>query len=166
MLFSPDPLGERLTLLWHNHFATSNLKVNDLAAMRRQNEVLRRFARAPFGELLRHVIKDPAMLDWLDAPANRKEHPNENLARESMELFTIGVGNFSETDVKEAARALTGWSFKPDGFHEFLAVPRRRRKDDPRPQGPLARRRVRRDAARAAGHFGAAGETALRNVHG
>jgi uncharacterized protein (DUF1800 family) len=119
MLFSPDPLGERLTLLWHNHFATSNLKVNDLAAMRRQNEILRQFARAPFGELLRHVIKDPATLDWLDAPANRKEHPNENLARESMELFTIGVGNFSESDVKEAARALTGWSFKPDGFHDF-----------------------------------------------
>ena len=119
MLFSPDPLGERLTLLWHNHFATSNLKVNDLAAMRRQNDVLRQFARAPFGELLRHVIKEPATLDWLDAPANRKEHPNENLARESMELFTIGVGNFSETDVKEAARALTGWSYKPDGFHDF-----------------------------------------------
>src|SRR5580704_1461804 len=119
MLFSPDPLGERLTLLWHNHFATSNLKVNDLAAMRRQNEILRQFARAPFGELLRHVIKEPATLDWLDAPANRKEHPNENLARESMELFTIGVGNFSETDVKEAARALTGWSYKPDGFRDF-----------------------------------------------
>jgi uncharacterized protein (DUF1800 family) len=105
--------------LWHNHFATSNLKVNDLAAMRRQNEIFRQYARAPFGELLRHAIKDPALLDWLDAPANRKEHPNENLGRESMELFTIGVGNFTETDVKEAARALTGWSFKPDGFHEF-----------------------------------------------
>lgn len=119
MLFSPDALGERLTLLWHNHFATSNLKVNDLAAMRRQNDVLRQFARAPFGELLRHVIKEPATLDWLDAPSNRKEHPNENLAREAMELFTIGVGNFSESDVKEAARALTGWSYKPDGFHDF-----------------------------------------------
>jgi uncharacterized protein (DUF1800 family) len=119
MLFSPDPLGERLTLLWHNHFATSNLKVNDLAAMRRQNEIFRQFARAPFGDLLRHVIKEPATLDWLDAPANRKEHPNENLARESMELFTIGVGNFSEADVKEAARALTGWSYKPDGFHDY-----------------------------------------------
>jgi uncharacterized protein (DUF1800 family) len=118
MLFSPDALGERLTLLWHNHFATSNLKVNDLAAMR-QNDVLRQFARAPFGELLRHAIKEPATLDWLDAPSNRKEHPNENLARESMELFTMGVGNFSETDVKEAARALTGWSYKPDGFHDF-----------------------------------------------
>ncbi|HEV8002374.1 MAG TPA: DUF1800 domain-containing protein [Planctomycetaceae bacterium] len=119
MLFSPDPLGERLTLLWHNHFATSNLKVNDLAAMRRQNEIFRQFARAPFGELLRHVVKDPATLDWLDAPANRKEHPNENLARESMELFTLGVGHYSETDVKEAARALTGWSVKSDGFHDF-----------------------------------------------
>jgi uncharacterized protein (DUF1800 family) len=119
MLFSPDALGERLTLLWHNHFATSNLKVNDLAAMRRQNEVLRQFARAPFGDLLRHVIKEPATLDWLDAPANRKEHPNENLAREAMELFTMGVGNFSEADVKDAARALTGWSYKPDGFHDF-----------------------------------------------
>jgi uncharacterized protein (DUF1800 family) len=119
MLFSPDPLGERLTLMWHNHFATSNLKVNDLVAMRRQNETFREFARAPFGELLRHSIKEPALLDWLDAPANRKEHPNENLGRESMELFTIGVGNYSETDVKEAARALTGWSYKPDGFHDF-----------------------------------------------
>jgi uncharacterized protein (DUF1800 family) len=119
MLFSPDPLGERLTLMWHNHFATSNLKVDDLAAMRRQNEILREFARAPFGELLRHAIKDPALLDWLDAAANRKEHPNENLARESMELFTLGVGNYSENDVREAARALTGWSFKSDGFHDF-----------------------------------------------
>lgn len=119
MLFSPDPLGERLVLLWHNHFATSNLKVNDLAAMQRQNETFRQFARAPFGELLRHAIKDSALLDWLDAPENRKEQPNENLARESMELFVIGVGNFSETDVKEAARALTGWSFKEDGFHDF-----------------------------------------------
>jgi len=119
MLFSPDPLGEQLTLMWHNHFATSNLKVNDLAAMLRQNQIFREFARAPFGELLRRAIKDPALLDWLDAPANRKEHANENLARESMELFTIGVGNYSESDVKEAARALTGWSFKTDGFHEF-----------------------------------------------
>src|SRR5579885_1162289 len=119
MLFSPDALGERLTLLWHNHFATSNLKVNDLAAMRRQNDVLRQFARAPFGELLRPVIKETGTLDWPDGPSNRKEHPNESLAREAMELFTIGVGNFSESDVKEAARALTGWSYKPDGFHDF-----------------------------------------------
>lgn len=124
MLFTPDPLTERLVLLWHNHFATSNLKVDDVAHMRRQNDIFREFARAPFGELLRRVVKDPAMLVWLDADANRKEHPNENLARESMELFSLGVGNFTEHDVKEAARALTGWSIQEglfrnsDKFHD------------------------------------------------
>ena len=139
MLFSPDPLGERLTLMWHNHFATSNLKVSDLGAMRRQNDIFREFARAPFGELLRRAIKDPALLDWLDAPANRQEHPNENLARESMELFTIGVGNFTEKDVKEAARALTGWSYKPDGFREFPQYHDDGEKKNPRPQRTLSR---------------------------
>ncbi len=118
MLFSPDPLGERLTLLWHNHFATSNLKVNDLAAMRRQNELFRRFARAPFGELLAAVTHDPALLVWLDAQANRKEHPNENLGRELLELFTLGVGHYGEEDVKEAARSLTGWTVKRGEFAE------------------------------------------------
>ena len=121
MLFGPDPLTERLALMWHNHFATSNLKVRDLAAMRRQNEILRTHARAPFGQLLRAVLRDPAVLVWLDAPANRKEHPNENLARELMELFTLGIGAYTEADVKEAARALTGWSVE-DG--EFREVPR------------------------------------------
>ena len=110
MLFSPDPLGERLTLMWHNHFATSNQKVNDPAAMRRQNELFRRLARAPFGELLESAIRDPALLVWLDAPANRKGHPNENLARELLELFSLGIGHYSEDDVKETARALTGWT--------------------------------------------------------
>jgi uncharacterized protein (DUF1800 family) len=110
MLYSPDPLGERLTLLWHNHFATSNRKVQDLALMREQNELLRQHARAPFGELLRAVVKHPAMLVWLDADANRKGHPNENLARELLELFTLGIGNYTEADVQAAARALTGWA--------------------------------------------------------
>lgn len=108
MLFGPDPLTERLTLMWHNHFATSNLKVDDLDAMRAQNEVLRKLARAPLSELLNAMVRDKALLVWLDAPANRKGHPNENLARELMELFTMGIGHYSETDVKEAARALTG----------------------------------------------------------
>lgn len=116
MLFTPDPLTERLVLMWHNHFATSNLRVDDVALMRRQNGIFREFVRAPFGELFRRVIKDPAMLVWLDADANRKEHPNENLSRESMELFTLGVGNFTEHDVKEAARALTGWSIQDGQF--------------------------------------------------
>ena len=110
MLMSPEPLGERLTLMWHNHFATSNRKVKDLVRMREQNERFRKHARAPFGELLDAVVKHPAMLVWLDADSNRKGHPNENLAREMMELFTLGVGNYTEDDVKEAARALTGWT--------------------------------------------------------
>src|SRR5262249_4672281 len=116
-----DPLGERLTLLWHNHFATSNEKVNNIASMRRQNEILRKHARGPFGDLLRAVVKDPAMLVWLDAPENRKGHVNENLARELMELFTLGIGNYTETDVKEAARALTGWKVAQDAFRAWAA---------------------------------------------
>ena len=96
MLFGPDPLGERLALLWHNHFATSNLKVNDLAAMRRQNDLFRRHGRARFGELLRGVVKDHALLVWLDADVNRKGMPNENLGRELMELFTLGIGNYTD----------------------------------------------------------------------
>jgi uncharacterized protein (DUF1800 family) len=119
MLHGPDPLGERLTLLWHNHFATSNEKVNDLAAMKRQNDLFRRHGRGPFGELLKAVVQGPALLVWLDAPANRKGRPNENLARELMELFTLGVGHYTEADVKEAARALTGWRVKSGAFHEW-----------------------------------------------
>jgi hypothetical protein len=119
MLFGPDPLTERLTLMWHNHFATSNLKVENLAFMRRQNELFRRLGRGPFGELLRAVVHDPAMLVWLDAPSNRKGHPNENLARELMELFSMGIGHYTERDVQEAARALTGWSVEEDVFTEI-----------------------------------------------
>jgi uncharacterized protein (DUF1800 family) len=110
MLLSPDPLAERLTLLWHNHFATSNRKVQDLVAMRDQNELLRRHGRGPFDELLTAVIKHPAMLVWLDADSNRAGHPNENLARELLELFTLGIGHYGEADVQAAARALTGWT--------------------------------------------------------
>ena len=118
MYWGPDPLTERLTLLWHNHFATSNDKINDIAAMRRQNDLFRQHGRGPFGQLLRAVVHDSALLIWLDAPANRKGHANENLGRELMELFTLGVGHYTETDVKEAARALTGWQVKDGAFHE------------------------------------------------
>ena len=112
MLFTPDPLREKLTLSWHNHFATSNLKVNDLQLMRQQNELLRQHATGRFGKLLAAIVHDPAMLVWLDANSNRRGHPNENLARELMELFTLGSGNFGEEDVKQAAKALSGWSIK------------------------------------------------------
>jgi uncharacterized protein (DUF1800 family) len=128
LLFSPDPLGERLTLMWHNHFATSNQKVNDPTAMRRQNELFRKLARAPFGELLEAAIRDPALLAWLDAPANRKGHPNENLGRELLELFSVGIGHYSEDDVKETARALTGWSVT-DGEAREVAT---RHDDEPK----------------------------------
>jgi uncharacterized protein (DUF1800 family) len=119
MYHGPDPLAERLALLWHNHFATSNDKVNDLAAMRRQNDLFRKHGRGPFGELLRAVVHDPALLVWLDAPANRKGKPNENLGRELMELFTLGVGHYTEADVKEAARALTGWKVAHGEFRDW-----------------------------------------------
>ncbi len=120
MYHGPDPLGERLTLLWHNHFATSNAKVNDLSIMHRQNEIFRKHGRGRFAELLKAVVHDPAVLIWLDAPANRKGKPNENLGRKLMELFTLGVGNYTETDVKEAARALTGWKVAQGAFREWL----------------------------------------------
>jgi uncharacterized protein (DUF1800 family) len=121
LIFTPDPLGERLTLMWHNHFATSIQKVSDPALMRRQNETCRRLARKPFGELLAAMARDPALLVWLDAPANRKGHPNENLARELMELFTLGIGHYSESDVKETARALTGWTVTDGEFREIAS---------------------------------------------
>jgi uncharacterized protein (DUF1800 family) len=118
MHFGPDPLGEKLTLMWHNHFATSNAKVADLPAMKRQNETFRKLGRGTFGELLNASAREPALLVWLDAPSNRKGHANENLGRELMELFTLGVGNYTESDVKEAARCLTGWTVEVGKFTE------------------------------------------------
>lgn len=113
-LFSPHALREKLTLVWHNHFATSNLKIADLLLMFNQNVMFRDKALGTFGDLLRATLRDPAMLYWLDANSNRAGHPNENLAREVLELFTLGVGNYTEQDVQEAARALTGWHVKRD----------------------------------------------------
>lgn len=117
MLLSPDPLAERLALLWHNHFATSQRKVQELVYMHEQNELFRQHGRGPFGALLTSVVKHPAMLVWLDADSNRAGHPNENLARELLELFTLGIGNYSEADVKGAARALSGWMIAKKKFH-------------------------------------------------
>jgi uncharacterized protein (DUF1800 family) len=118
MVFGPDPVGERLALMWHDHFATGNDKVRNVRAMRRQNDLFVAHARAKFPALLNAVVRDPAVLEYLDASTNRKGHPNENLARELMELFTLGVGHYTETDVKEAARCLTGWGVEEDAFVE------------------------------------------------
>jgi uncharacterized protein (DUF1800 family) len=105
-----DPLREKMTLFWHGHFATSNAKVQSVPLMLRQNELFRRHALGSFGELLAGAVADPAMLVWLDGGSSRKELPNENFAREFLELFTLGVGHYAEKDVREAARAFTGWS--------------------------------------------------------
>jgi len=121
-LFSPAPLVERQTLMWHNHFATSNAKVDDLKLMKRQNETFRRNALAPFGRLLAEMARDPALLEWLDAPSNQKGKPNENLARELLELFSLGIGNYTEQDVKETARALTGRTVRDRECYERLVA--------------------------------------------
>src|SRR5437867_3338138 len=111
MASEPRPSQEKMVLFWHGHFATSMEKVRDAYLMWRQNELFRRQATGNWLELLIDVAKDPAMLLWLDQAQSRKEHPNENFAREVMELFTLGEGQYTELDVTEAARALTGWSF-------------------------------------------------------
>lgn len=105
------PLEEKMTLFWHGHFTTSYRDVRSARLMWQQNELLRRYATGNFGDLLHEISKDPAMLDYLDNNQNRKGRPNENYAREVMELFTLGIGNYEEKDIKEAARAFTGWTF-------------------------------------------------------
>ena len=118
MITTPAPLKERMTLFWHNHFATSQQKVRSSQLMWRQQQVLRADALGSFRSLLHHVAKDPAMLIYLDGANSRKQAPNENFAREVMELFTLGEathgGNYTEQDIKEAARAFTGWSIERD----------------------------------------------------
>ncbi|WP_119320327.1 DUF1800 domain-containing protein [Capsulimonas corticalis] len=109
------PLEEKMTLFWHNHFATANYKVDNPAWMWGQNETFRANALGNFRTMLKAVSRDPAMLVWLDGADNRKGRPNENYGRELLELFTMGVhGGYTEQDVKEAARAFTGWRFDRD----------------------------------------------------
>ncbi|CDP51368.1 hypothetical protein [Devosia sp. DBB001] len=109
MVRSNRPLEEKMTLFWHGHFATSEEKLRDYRKIQLQLETLRRGATGNFGQLLEAVAKDPAMLVFLDAAQNVKGAPNENFGREVMELFTMGVGNYTEDDIREAARAFTGW---------------------------------------------------------
>lgn len=111
-----EPAREKLALFWHNHFATSIKKVNDGPLMERQGELLFKHALGSFRTMLREVSRDPAMLVWLDSNQNVKGKPNENYAREVMELFTLGVGNYTEKDVQEAARAFTGWHTANSNF--------------------------------------------------
>ncbi len=110
LMHSPHPFRERMTLFWHNHFATSNAKIRNVRLMQIQYETLHRHALGRFDALLQDLTFDPAMIVWLDGNANKAGKPNENYAREVMELFSLGVGNYTEKDIQEAARALTGWS--------------------------------------------------------
>jgi uncharacterized protein (DUF1800 family) len=119
MRTTPSPLTEKMTLFWHNHFVSGEQKVRSPQLMYRQNRLLRVHALGNFATLLHAVARDPAMVIYLDSASNRKAQPNENFAREVMELFTLGEGHYTERDVKEAARAFTGWSLDRD-TGEFL----------------------------------------------
>ena len=110
MLNTPSPLTKKMTLFWHNHYATSQQKVRFAAYIYRQNTLLRRNALGNFANMLHEMSRDPAMLIYQDGANSRKQQPNENFGREVMELFTLGEGNYTEKDIKEVARAFTGWS--------------------------------------------------------
>ncbi len=117
MLAGRAPLVEKLAFFWHGHFATSDVKVRDPQLMWNQYQLFRRLGAGSFRELLLGVSRDVAMIRWLDGNANRARHPNENYARELQELFTLGRGAYSEADIREVARAFSGWG---SSFHEFV----------------------------------------------
>jgi hypothetical protein len=168
MLTTSRPLQEKMTLFWHDHFATSGSKVLAGLWMHRQNEILRANCTGNFRTMLHEVSKDPAMLFWLDNQFNVKAHPNENFAREVMELFTLGIGNYNEKDVQEGARSFTGWSIQRGngkqlpadgkglkrGDAEFIFRPflQRRREVVFGSVGQLQRRQRDRHAVRQASH--------------
>lgn len=112
MVNSEDQLREKMAFFWNGHFATRviNSRYNEQLL-----QIVRENALGNFGDLLKAVSKSPSMLQFLNNQQNKKDHPNENFAREVMELFTLGRGNYTEKDVKEAARAFTGWSFSKEG---------------------------------------------------
>jgi uncharacterized protein (DUF1800 family) len=116
MVVSARPLEEKMVLFWHGHFTSSQRDVKDSYHMYLQNRALREGALGSFKELTRRMAKDPAMLEYLDNNKNVRRAPNENFARELLELFTLGIGNYTERDIKEAARALTGWTFRGNEF--------------------------------------------------
>jgi hypothetical protein len=123
MVESPRPLEEKMVLFWHGHFANEYRTVRDARALYQQNQLFRKFAVGNFGQLLHAIARDPAMLRYLDNDRNVKGRPNENLAREILELFSMGEGQgYTERDIKEAARALTGSTFdRATGRFRFAA---------------------------------------------
>jgi len=129
MIVTSTPLREKLTLLWHGHFATAFSKVRYASLMYRQNQLLRTMGAGNFETMTQALAKDPAMMIWLDTETDVAGDPNENFARELMEIFTLGLAlqgpaNYTETDVQQGARAFTGWSLTPGTF-QFVLRPRR-----------------------------------------
>jgi hypothetical protein len=116
LAFGKYPMQEKLTFFWHGHFTTSAKDERAALLMWKQNELLRQNAAGNFETFVRSISRDPAMLDYLNNNENRKAHPNENYARELMELFTLGIGNYTEVDVKQGARAFTGWGHDGTDF--------------------------------------------------
>jgi len=116
MVASNNPLQEKMALFWHGHYAINESKVRDYRKLLNELELLHEMGTGSFRDLMVAVAQDPAMLSFLDAGVNVKGAPNENFAREIMELFTMGVGNYSETDIREAARAFTGWNYVDTDF--------------------------------------------------
>ncbi|GAA1377027.1 DUF1800 domain-containing protein [Catellatospora chokoriensis] len=120
MVAADHQLAEKLVFFWHGHWATSVQKVKSAALMLAQQQTFRRDGRGDFGVLVRAMLRDGALIHWLDGQRNTRKAPNENLARELMELFTLGIGAYTEADVKAAARALTGWTVdRVDGTATF-----------------------------------------------
>lgn len=112
MIQTRSPLQEKMALFWHGHFATAQSKVNSPALLRKQYQLYLNLGLGNFQDLALGISKDPAMLIWLDGNQNRVKAPNENYGREFLELFSLGIGNYTENDVKATARAFTGWSFQ------------------------------------------------------
>ena len=124
MVAATNPFPEKMTFFWHGHFATSIQKVRSAALMLRQNELFRSKGLGAFDALDLAAAQDPAMMLWLDTAQDVASHPNENFARENMELFTLGYGNYTEQDVREAARCYTGWRYnrRTDSFVEVARL--------------------------------------------
>ncbi len=120
MIVTDTPLREKLTLFWHGHFATAVSKVRDAKLMYLQNQLFRSAGSGGFDALTQAVAKDGAMMLWLDTGTDKKAHPNENFAREMMELFTLGIGNYTQDDVTAAARGFTGWVYDRQDYQYYF----------------------------------------------
>jgi len=126
MAYTARPLQEKMTLFWHGILTSSNGKVGEPTLLFNQNELFREKGMGRYDEMLKAISRDPAMLVYLDSRTNKKKAPNENYSRELMELFTLGIGNYTENDVRESARAFTGWQIQKktkfvfkENYHDF-----------------------------------------------